>query len=435
MRTYNRDINVYQAAKNRLKYIFGEFEYVYVSFSGGKDSSVLLHMAIDYIIENKLDVRLGVFHIDYEAQYNYTTVFVQETFDSLPDFCDKYWCCMPLSVPCATSMSGNNWIPWDESKREIWVRDIPKDCINIDNHEFDFYEYGMEDYQFQKLFGEWMQRKTDKKTACLIGVRSDESYDRRIMIANTTNKRKYKNVLWSTGGVSDNKLQYNFYPIFDWNVEDVWVYHGRFKKPYNKLYDLFYRAGLSVHQMRVASPFISQGIDTLKLYRVIEPNTWGKLVSRVNGVNFSGIYGGTTAMGWKSITKPPGHTWKSYLEFLLKTLPEAVRLNYEKKFKVSEDFWTTRGGVLEDEVIGDLKETNFPVEIKSNSNYNTQKKTVVFKQYPDEINISEFKAVPSYKRMVVCVLKNDHLCKYMGFTMTKEETQRRKNIMKKYKTL
>lgn len=428
-------MNVYEATQQRLKRIFNEFEYVYVSFSGGKDSGVLLNLAIDYIKDNNLNVRLGVFHIDYEAQYDFTTRYVKETFDSLPDFCDRYWCCMPLTVPCCTSMSSNNWIPWDIYSVEIWVRDLPEGSINIKNHEFDFYHYGMEDYDFQKQFGEWLQRKQNKKTACLIGVRSDESYDRRIMIANTTNKRKYKDILWSTGGVSDNQLQYNFYPLYDWNVNDIWVYNYRFKKPYNKLYDLYYKAGLSIHQMRVASPFISQGIENLKLYRVIEPHTWGKLVSRVNGVNFSGIYGGTTAMGWKSITKPPNHTWKSYLEFLLSTLPEDARKNYEKKFKVSEEFWTKRGGVLDDEIIEDIKQTNTAIEIHKETNYNTEKQTVVFKEYPDEVQISEFKSIPSYKRMVVCILKNDHLCKYMGFTLTKEETTRRKNIMEKYKAL
>jgi len=435
MTKYNRNKNVYQAVQQRLQYIFDEFEYVYVSFSGGKDSGVLLNLAIDYIKDHKLDNRLGVFHIDYEAQYEYTTKYVQETFDTLPDFCDKYWCCMPLSTPCATSMNGSSWIPWDESKKDLWVRDIPENSININNHNFDFYSYGMEDYDFQKQFGEWLQRQTNKKTACLIGVRSDESYDRRIMIANTTNKRKYKDILWSTGGLSDNKLQYNFYPIYDWNVNDVWVYNYKFQKPYNKLYDLFYQAGLSVHQMRVASPFISQGIDTLKLYRTIEPNTWGKLVSRVNGVNFSGIYGGTTAMGWKSITKPPEHTWESYLHFLLSTLPESARENYKKKFKVSEEFWTTRGGVLDDEVIEDITNSDIPIEISEESNYKTDKKTIRFKSYPDEIKISEFKSVPSYKRMVVCVLKNDHLCKYMGFAMTKEESERRKKVINKYKSI
>lgn len=428
-------MNVYEATIDRLKYLFSEFEYIYVSFSGGKDSGVLLNIAIDFVKKYYPNKRLGVFHIDYEAQYEFTTTYVQETFDNLPDFCDKYWVALPLSVPCATSMYQNHWVPWNESEKNIWVRPLPPQSINIYNHNFDFFVPGMEDYEFQKLFGDWIARKTGKKTACLIGTRADESLDRRIMLANRFNERKYKDILWSTGGISDDQTQFNFYPIYDWNVEDVWVYHYKFEKPYNKLYDLYFMSGMSIHEMRVASPFISQGIENLKYYRAIEPHTWGKLVSRVNGVNFSGIYGGTTAMGWKSITKPPGHTWKSYLQFLLQTLPKESRINYEKKFKVSEDFWTNRGGVLEDEIIGDLKSIDAPIAIFEETNYNTKKKTVRFKEYPDELDISEFKAVPSYKRMVVCVLKNDHLCKYMGFTLTKEEQMRRKNVIDKYKKM
>lgn len=49
---------------------------------------------------------------------------------------------------------------------------------------------------------------------------------------------------------------------------------------------------------RVASPFINEAQESLQLYRVLDPNTWGKMVGRVNGVNFTGMYGGTHAMGW-----------------------------------------------------------------------------------------------------------------------------------------
>ena len=36
--------NVYELAQERLKIIFNEFDNIYVSFSGGKDSGVLLNM-------------------------------------------------------------------------------------------------------------------------------------------------------------------------------------------------------------------------------------------------------------------------------------------------------------------------------------------------------------------------------------------------------
>lgn len=73
--------------------------------------------------------------------------------------------------------------------------------------------------------------------------------------------------------------------------------------------------------------------ESLKLYRVIEPALWSKLVGRVNGANFTAIYGGTSAMAWKEIKLPKNHTWKSYLEFLLTTLPSYTRERYLKNSK------------------------------------------------------------------------------------------------------
>ena len=42
------DINVYESLLNRLKFIFEEFENIFVSFSGGKDSGLLLELVLDF---------------------------------------------------------------------------------------------------------------------------------------------------------------------------------------------------------------------------------------------------------------------------------------------------------------------------------------------------------------------------------------------------
>ena len=42
------DKNVYEALLNRLKFIFEEFDNIYVSFSGGKDSGLLLNVLLDF---------------------------------------------------------------------------------------------------------------------------------------------------------------------------------------------------------------------------------------------------------------------------------------------------------------------------------------------------------------------------------------------------
>jgi len=65
-------MNVYERTQQRLKTVFELFDDIYVSFSGGKDSGVLLNLCIDYIRRHHLKRRIGVFHMDYEIQYRDT---------------------------------------------------------------------------------------------------------------------------------------------------------------------------------------------------------------------------------------------------------------------------------------------------------------------------------------------------------------------------
>ena len=139
-------------------------------------------------------------------------------------------------------------------------------------------------------------------------------------------------------------------------------------------------------------------------------------------------------MGWKSITLPKGHTWRSYMYFLLDTLPEDTRKNYLDKLAVSIKFWKEKGGCLSLETIEELKKRGINIDVCDTTNYKTDKKPVRM-DYLDDIDIANFKDIPTYKRMCICIMKNDHLCKYMGFSQTKNEIERRKKIMEKYKDL
>ena len=423
-------MTVYEASQERLRILFEEFDNIYVSFSGGKDSGVLLNLCIDYIREHKLDRKIGVFHLDYEAQYKMTTDYVNETLAANSDILEIYRCCVPFKVSTCTSMHKNYWRPWEKSKQDIWVSELPKNCYT--ETDFDFYATNMWDYEFQEKFSLWYHNfKKAKKTACLVGIRTQESLNRWRAIHSDKNYKNYQGIKWT----KEMYLNvYNAYPIFDFTTKDVWTANGKFNWTYNKLYDIFYMAGVGIEQQRVASPFLSTAQDSLKLYRIIEPNTWGKLLSRVNGVNFTGIYGGTTAMGWQSIKLPPGHTWESYMYFLLTTLPDETRANYLEKLSTSVTFWKEKGGVLSKETIEKLRAAGVKIEVKKTTNYQTSKLPVMM-DYIDEIDISEAKELPTYKRMCICIMKNDHLCKYMGFTLTKNEMARRKNIMAKYQNL
>ena len=423
-------MNVYEATQKRLETVFKEFDNVYVSFSGGKDSGVLLNLCIDYIRKNNLKIKLGIFHLDYEAQYQMTTEYVNKILSENSDIIDAYRCCVPFKVTTCTSMHANYWRPWEESKKDIWVSPLPEKCLT--KSDFPFFNENMWDYEFQERFSLWLhEKKKAKRTVCLVGIRTQESLNRWRAIYSDRNYHNYNGLKW-TKQVYNNV--FNAYPVYDWWTKDIWTANAKFKWNYNKLYDLYYRAGVGIEQQRVASPFLSTAQESLKLYRVIEPNTWGKLVSRVNGVNFTGIYGGTSAMGWKSIKLPPGHNWESYMHFLLSTLPLETRESYLEKLSTSIRFWHEKGGVLSTKTVLKLKEAGIKFQISETTNYKTDKLPVRM-EYLDDIDISEFKELPTFKRMCISILKNDHLCKYMGFALTKNEMTRRKNIIEKYQSL
>lgn len=433
MKSYNFGLNVYDATQERLKYLFDEFENVLIAFSGGKDSGVALNLAYDYARENDLLHKLAMYHLDYEAQYEETTKYVERTFEKY-DGIRKYWLCLPMAAQCAVSMQQDHWVPWDKDQKAIWAREMPESAhvVHEDNVMFDF-SRAMWDYDVQKNFGRWFAGENGT-TAIVIGIRTDESLSRMGAISSSKKVNTYDGKSWINADPLTPTMV-NAYPLYDWHVEDIWIANGKHGWDYNRLYDLFWQAGLTLDQMRVASPFNDAAIESLKIYKVVDPSTWAKLIGRVNGVNFAGLYGGTTAMGWRSITLPKGHTWKSYLEFLLSTLPEVARKNYEAKFETSIKFWATKGGVLSQETIDELTEEGKSFEVGDATNYKTDKLPVTFQDYPDETNAKDFKSVPSYKRMCICIMKNDHLCKYMGFSQTKKETEQRKRIINRYENI
>ena len=139
-------------------------------------------------------------------------------------------------------------------------------------------------------------------------------------------------------------------------------------------------------------------------------------------------------MGWQSVKLPEGYTWREFMYFLLSTLPERARKNYLRKLSVSVNFWRTKGGCLSDATIQKLIDAKVPIIVMDNSNYKTLKKPVRM-EYQDDIDIPEFKEIPTYKRMCVCILKNDHACKYMGFSPTKEEMSKRSQVMEQYRII
>lgn len=422
-------MSVYDRAIERLNYIFDEFDKVWVSFSGGKDSGVMLNLTLQVAEDRNMLDKVIVYHMDYEAQYQETTDYVERTFNNLPDEVEKLWICLPIKAQCSTSMFQSYWQPWKYDEKDIWCREMPKGVINEGNFPFDW-DYEIDDYSFNvKIEKEYAKKD---KLCVLVGIRSQESLHRYKAVNKSSDANEYQGKKWTTK-LSDNLV--NAYPIFDWLVDDIWIANGKFEWDYNKLYDLYYKAGVPISKMRVASPFNDSAQDSLKLYKVIDPNNWGKMIGRVNGVNFTSLYGGTQAMGWNKIKKPDHFTWKEYMNFLLDTLPKHTRENYIRKLNTSIKYWTEEGGALPVDVVEELPEELDYDNLGKPTNNRTYKKpyeVIRFDHYLDELDIKNPNLLPTYKRMCIAILKNDTSCKTLGFGQTKEELRKRKEAVEKY---
>lgn len=425
------DKNVYEASIERMDYIFKNFENIYISFSGGKDSSVMLNIAIDYMRKNNITKKIGVLFVDLEGQYKLTIDHILEVLNKNLDIIEPFWVCLPLTLRNATSVFEPFWTPWDRKENDKWVRQYPDfKIINEDNNIFDFFRKNMEFEEFIVEFGEWYSKGI--KTACLVGIRSDESLNRYRTIASNV-KEKLDNKNWTT---LTSQNVYNCYPIYDWNVEDIWIGNCKFGWEYNKLYDMFYKAGVSLANQRICQPYGDDQRIGLNLFRVIEPETWAKVVNRVSGANFGNIYCGDKIMGYRNIKLPKGHNWKSYCKLLLATLPDELASHYKKKFLKFIKYWNKTGCYINEEDKPNIPKQAKVVERRTNRG-NKDRDAIIYKSIPDRVDnyFESNKLCPSWRRMCVCILKNDQLCKSLSFGQTKEQFSRMKILLDKYKNL
>lgn len=373
--------NVYEAAKERISWTFDRFEKVYISFSGGKDSTVMMHLIMDEAIRRKKKV--GCLFIDWECQFTMTIEHVESMYQEYAEFIEPYWVALPIKTWNGCSMHEPEWICWEEGKENLWVQQRNKLAIK-DKSYFPFYWDNMMFEEFTPLFAKWFS--DGKDCACFVGIRTAESLNRFRSIARDDkvglDGRQY------TTNVVDNC--WNVYPIYDWTVEDDWTYLAKHGKSYNKLYDVMHKAGLTLHQMRIDEPFGDTQRRSLWMYQIIEPSLWAKMSCRVAGANTGRMYGRDfgNILGNQKVSLPEGHTWKSFAEFLLNSMPPKTAEHYKSKLARYINWYMERGypGGLPDFADSDLESRDL---------------------------------VGSWRRIVKALLKNDYWLKTLGFSPTK----------------
>jgi predicted phosphoadenosine phosphosulfate sulfurtransferase len=257
----------------------------------------------------------------------------------------------------------------------------------------------MEFEDFVHEFGKWYSQ--GEKTACFIGIRADESYNRYLKVKVKKNREFLDGKMWALRQKSTGLPIYSVHPIYDWRTRDIWIYLGRFKKPYTGIYDLMQKAGLSIHQQRICQPYGDDQRKGLWLFHIIEPETWGRVVARVSGVNsgaeFVRVNGNIS--GQIKISKPDGHTWQSFSRVLLASMPEHMKEHYTNKiFRFIE--WYEERGWTDKEGIRHVGSGCVPDEADN--------------------DLEVHKKAPSWRRVTKMLLRNDYWAKTIGFVQNKD---------------
>lgn len=389
------NIDVLEAAKQRINALFDQLDHVYVSFSGGKDSGVLLNLVIEEArARQRLPVHVLI--VDMECQFTHTYEYLYRMAMRKEVAVD--WVCLPMSLRNSASQFEPKWICWDPEKKSSWVRPFPTLChphgqVIQDQNYFPFYFFGMEFEDFVQRYGEWVSEQKQMPVAAIIAIRSDESLNRYNTIKNT-HKQTLSKHRWTTR--KSPQLVYA-YPIYDWKVNDIWAANAQFLWDYNFIYQLMYQAGVPLTQQRLCQPFGDDQRKSLWLYHILEPQTWAKLVERVEGCNFSAKYSKKQGhiLGYYRFELPKGHTYKSYSKFLLNTMPPHLAYHYRSRIFQFLNWWRKNGPRFG------------------------------YTNIPDSANkkLEASKKAPSWRRICKVLIKNDYWCRGLSFSQTQKLTQ------------
>jgi len=396
------DQNVFDASLDRIRYTFDNFDNLCVSFSGGKDSSLMIQL-VQMIAEEK-NKKYDVLFIDMEAQYMLTIEHLIDLKDTLANIRDFYWVSLPLSLRNAVSVFEPRWICWDKEKKDRWVREYPACAITEDNNIFDFYRYAMEFEEFVPEFQVWYSTKNGGMCASLVGIRCDESLNRFRTIV-STKKDRHNDRGWTTRN-KPLTTSYSIFPIYDYRTEDVWtaVFKNNFK--YNYVYELMLKNGLGIHQQRLCQPFGDDQKNGLDQYKAIENDNWERLLKRIAGVNFGNIYCRTSALGNIRSEKPKHLTWQEWALYLLESIgiynPDLEK-HYAKKIRKFIWYWDVKCGCPLDQI-------------------------------PDESDkhLEAMKQVPSWRRIARALERNDFFLSRLSFGENKSDIDYLRSMISTY---
>lgn len=269
MAEYCTNRNVFEASLDRIRYVYDHFDEVVVSMSGGKDSTIVFHLAM-IVAKEKNKLPLKVFWLDQECEWQATVDYMDKIFRT--ENVKPYWYQIPMDFTNSLHHQHNFLKIWEESAKDKWCH--PQSDISIKVNptgEIRFHNVmnGLHKFCFEP---------ETKNGAILCGIRAQENITRRLLVSG--NKKQG----WIQPFNKKNKSS-KVYPIWDWTFDDVWIAIAKNKWDYNKIYDYQYQYGINKNNMRVSALIHETSWKAIEMLQEFEPNTYDKFIRRIDGVS------------------------------------------------------------------------------------------------------------------------------------------------------
>ncbi|MBA9005969.1 phosphoadenosine phosphosulfate reductase domain-containing protein [Thermomonospora cellulosilytica] len=317
--------DVYTLACERTAYVMDTHDRVFVAFSGGKDSTAVLNVALEVAhsdprFERHLPLR--VVHFDEEAIPQETEEYVRRIAQR-PDVALE-WYCLPVQHRNACSRRYPYWWPWAPEDQERWCRPLPPEALTT----LPGFPLWPPEERLTIPNTNGLLAPPPHTTAMLMGIRAQESRIRAMAVR----RRAVDNYIVKydvaaqgrQAAAVDHGNLWKAYPIYDWLTADVWAAVRVRGWDYNRAYDLMEMAGVGVSGQRCSPAFGEEPLQKIHVYAECFPDVWARMAERVPGIGAAYRYARTELYGFNSRpNKPAGMAWRDFiLHFLSKHDPK-----------------------------------------------------------------------------------------------------------------